>query len=654
MQKILLLVILNFLTLCFLTAQESKTYQIIQKSEKGVPVFIRFNSNTDVSHENLFGKMKDEFGFQENDKFILEKTSKDNIGFIHYKYHQVYKGIPLFGAQFIIHEKNGLATSANGKFIPNLSIDIVPSISKDEAIKKAQLYLNFEKYSWQNEAMEKELKERTKDLKATYYPSPELVIAPVNGNYEKAEFRLCWKFSVSGIKLTDAFVVFIDAHAGKLIDKISQVHNSDVTGLLNTYYYGEQSMQVQNNSTPPFYVLGENETRGPTNTQIINNYDFRNYSDTDSGIAITNNTLSFDFDPISVGNHWAIEKSYDFFYSRYQRNSYDNLGAPINIWSHFNNKLNNAFWTETYKAMVFGDGDSSNTTSSPYQFGPWGSLDVAGHELYHAYTAHSSGLSLKGESGALNESFSDIMGAGVEYSVLGVQSGLWTFGEQSAVISNEYVRSLSNPKLKQHPNTYHGQYWISVNDTSKANDDGGVHYNCGVQNYWFYLLTEGGSGTVDDLGTNSYNITGIGIEDALAVAYYTNTNFLVGSATYNDAMNASVEVARQLFGETSSSVQSVKDAWCAVGLDCTTTGINETNNNLSISIYPNPANNMVTIQSDGKPTQVSLYDLTGRQVISTQMRGVKNNLDVSALSQGMYVIQFQESEKFYQTKFIKQ
>lgn len=274
-------------------------------------------------------------------------------------------------------------------------------------------------------------------------------------------------------------------------------------------------------------------------------------------------------------------------------------------------------------------------------------MDLTGHELSHAYTAHTSGLIYQGESGALDESFSDIFGTGIENYALGTNN--WTIAED-IYISSDYLRSLSNPKAKGDPNTYLGQYWRDT--TLGSADFGGVHHNCGVQNYWFYLLSQGGSGTNDN--GNSYNVTGIGIDSALAVAYRNNTVYLTSISNYNDAMQGSVAAAYDLFGDASPKYQSVKAAWCAVGLNCNSVGINEPNNELNISIYPNPASNQVTILSDGKPMLVMFYDLMGKEIISRQFSGISNNLDVSRIAKGMYVLKILEGENEYQQKIVIQ
>jgi Zn-dependent metalloprotease len=154
--------------------------------------------------------------------------------------------------------------------------------------------------------------------------------------------------------------------------------------------------------------------------------------------------------------------------------------------------------------MVYGMGDGINCN-------PVVGLDVEGHEFSHMVINNNGngGLTYQGESGALNESFADIFGTCVEFYAS--SSPNWTIGENVMINSPFFMRSMSNPNLgfQPQPDTYLGTNW---QPTSNSSDNGGVHTNSGVQNYWFYLLCQGGSGT-NDLG-NSYSVTGIGITQA--------------------------------------------------------------------------------------------------------------------------------------------
>ena len=118
---------------------------------------------------------------------------------------------------------------------------------------------------------------------------------------------------------------------------------------------------------------------------------------------------------------------------------------------------------------------------------------------------------------------------------------------------------MSDPNSHGHPDTYMGDYWYYGSD-----DNGGVHINSGVQNYWFYLLCEGGSGQNDS--ANYYNITAIGIDKAAAIAYRNLTVYLGPNSNYEDARFYSIQSAVDLYGSCSNEVVQVTNAWYAVGV----------------------------------------------------------------------------------------
>ncbi len=254
-----------------------------------------------------------------------------------------------------------------------------------------------------------------------------------------------------------------------------------------------------------------------------------------------------------VGIHWASEQTYDFFYKTFNRNSFDDEGGAIVSyadWMEGDDQFN-AFWAGDFAAYGAGNGEN---------IGSFGTIDVVGHEITHGVTRHSANLVYQGESGALNESFSDIFGAAVEFYTEGKDKGEWLMGED-IFTSSRALRSMENPKEYEDPDTYLGTYWV---DVQEKNDNGGVHTNSGVQNHWFYLLSEGGEGRNDDY--LSYNVAGIGLDNATSIAYRNLTLYLMPDSKYYDAALYSIQSAIDLYGEGSQQVQSTLDAWDAVGI----------------------------------------------------------------------------------------
>ena len=275
--------------------------------------------------------------------------------------------------------------------------------------------------------------------------------------------------------------------------------------------------------------------------------------------------------------HWGMEKTIDFYREKFNRNSYDNRGSvvyqlvnpPSTGFGVLGSIYANACALGEYNPalMIYGMGEISSKNEQKFKSSrPWVSLDIMAHEYSHLVSDHNGngGLEYVGESGALNESFSDIMGI----SVLKYATGYvgWLCGSDIMIyVSN--LRSMENPKNSQdglaaQPNTYGGVYWADPQD--RFTDHGGVHTNSGVQNYWFYLLTEGGSGANDI--NNTFEVLGIGIDKAVQIAYRNLIYYLTPEATHEDARNGSIQAAIDLYGEDSQEHQSVMNAWYAVGV----------------------------------------------------------------------------------------
>lgn len=265
--------------------------------------------------------------------------------------------------------------------------------------------------------------------------------------------------------------------------------------------------------------------------------------------------------------HWGMEKVKQFYKETFDRDSYDNnhglirqyYNPPNNFAGQNVGMPNNAFALEApFNIMVYGTGDG-------VMMGPLVAIDVAGHEYSHLVIGNNGkgGLIYQGEPGALNESFADIFGTAIEF--YGSDNPNWDLGENVALMGTN-LRSMSNPKnpggLSQQPSTYEGPLWI--NPANLGYDNGGVHINSGIQNYWYYLLSEGGSGTNDN--QDSFEVEGIGIDKATEIAYFNLMNYLTPYAKYKDAYIGAMEASKSLFDFPSHEYMQTAKAWYAVGV----------------------------------------------------------------------------------------
>jgi Zn-dependent metalloprotease len=264
--------------------------------------------------------------------------------------------------------------------------------------------------------------------------------------------------------------------------------------------------------------------------------------------------------------HWGIEKAHDFYFTVFNRNGFDGNGGLLKQYLNIPNELinsmpNNAFALGTpYNIMGYGFGDGINMN-------PFVALDAAGHEFSHLVINNNGtgGLSYERESGALNESFADIFGTSIEFHIK-PSSANWTIFEDVILPTGNFARSMANPKLKNQPDTYNGEFWENPNCgiPTQNNNFCGVHTNSGVQNKWFYLLSQGGNGT-NDLN-NNYTVTGIGINKARQIAYKNLVTYLSPTATYMDSFYGSLLAAQVEYGANSQEYNSVRQAWYAVGI----------------------------------------------------------------------------------------
>jgi Zn-dependent metalloprotease len=244
--------------------------------------------------------------------------------------------------------------------------------------------------------------------------------------------------------------------------------------------------------------------------------------------------------------------TYDFYNQVFQRNSVDNHGMRLDSTVHYNQSFNNAFWDGTQ--MVYGDGDGvifvHFTTC----------IDVIGHELTHGVTQFTSKLEYEGQSGALNEHFSDVMGSLVKQWTLKQTAAQadWLIGKGllGPGIKGIALRSMkapgtaySDPKtLGRDPQPGHMKDYVNTNQ-----DNGGVHINSGVPNKAFFNVASA-------LGGNAW-------EKAGKIWYSAFTNKLGPAAQFADAANATYETAGELYGVGNAEQIAVGEGWKNVGVN---------------------------------------------------------------------------------------
>jgi Zn-dependent metalloprotease len=430
----------------------------------------------------------------------------------------------------------------SGEIIRQQPDNITFTLTEEEALQAALRYMNAEVYMWQDSNAEALLKQFQNNAGATYYPVGEKVIAPDSTSFIGTKLKTAYKFNIYAKQPHNRKMVYVDAQTGEILYASPLILFDNEIGTAHTQYSGIQP--INTTSQGGQYILQDN-TRGD-GIKTLNCNRIESYSNVTEFYDNDNvwNNVNANLDQYATDAHFATMKTYDYYLTQHGRNSLDDMGYPLWSYMHFGYNYGNAFWNGQF--MTYGDGDGGTT--------PFVALDIAGHEITHGLTSMTADLYYEGESGALNEAFSDIFGVSIEHYARPNNTN-WTMGEDIGYV----IRSMSDPNAYGYPKTYHGLYWFTGSD-----DNGGVHYNSSVLSYWFYLLCTGGSG-VNDFG-NQYNVTAISREHAEAIAFRTLTLYLYSYSDYTDTYYAAIEAATDLYGSCSPEVQSVGNAFYAIGV----------------------------------------------------------------------------------------
>jgi len=243
----------------------------------------------------------------------------------------------------------------------------------------------------------------------------------------------------------------------------------------------------------------------------------------------------------------AVNDAYDGFGATYKyywealgRNSIDNAGMPILGLVHFSTNYDNAFW-DGAGHMFFGDGDGQ-------LFKPLtGSLDVIGHELTHGVTQYSANLVYQGQSGALNESLSDVHGSLVkQYAKKQTAAQAdWLIGND--IVGPSLAPALRSMKAPGTANKFDKQPADMDHYVNTASDNGGVHTNSGIPNHAFYIVAT-------TLGGNAWTKAGRIWYDAVRDPQVKPT------AGFKVFARATVRQAQIRFGD-GAEVNAVKAGW---------------------------------------------------------------------------------------------
>jgi bacillolysin len=508
------------------------------------------------------------------EEFTVRRQAQDDLGMKHIRFQQSYQGLKVIGCELTAHfAADGTLKTVGGYYEPGIDVPTTATISGQAATSKA-----------------------VSDLASFYATGKprdlELVVFPWEGkNY------LAWRMFVYTDLPNGRWEYFVDALNGEVIYKANRIMESAAIGT-GTGVMGTLRTHIDTDLSGSTYSMKDNTRQLANNPHGHNgqmpagSYLQTNYATTSLPGSIAtdaDNVWDLSTQAPAVDGQVYSALVYDWWLAAFNRNGYNGSGATmLTIVNYSAEGDNNAYW------------DGSRIVIWSFSSG-WRSLagcpDVIAHEWGHAVTETESNLVYQKEPGALNESFSDMMGAAFEFAHDSMDIPDWYMGENGRT-SGVPFRDMSNPHAYTDPDYYgtSDPYWVDVVSCSPSsfNDYCGVHTNSGVGNKWFYLLSAGGT-------HHSITVTGIGVANAIKVAYRANANYWTTSSTYANAALGTISAANDL-DPSGTWASQVALAWNAVGVSTPGPSLNFT--------YP-----------DGTPTVLTPSQPTSFQVVASGSLG---------------------------------
>ena len=503
----------------------------------------------------------------------IEKEDIDEFGMKHYLLKLEIYGIPIEDGVYSAHySKDGELMHVVGKYdrsdIPKEKV--LPVISRSDAFQIAKdAFISKQKISVPD--LQKSITAELTNFFNGGKIDPQLVYFRPE---KKASLKLCFKVDVLSEELERFLTFYIDAVTGSLLKTMG--HRTQAIATVETVYNGSQTVQVEWRGWPySYYYLRHDGFSTPIETRNSSIRDgfptcqpwgFGNLN----RVHKDNTYWPVDYAANAASSHWAVKEAYTVFKNIYGRTygTFSSSGGEIRMENNYT--TNGPFYEPGGSYDYIHVGQTFGTA------GFEGTLDVIAHEFTHGVMYHARNIDTSAynndETGSLCESFADIFGIMVEY---------YTTTTTDYIVGSNlldyFKRSFQNPRAypsyavyapwdascvcqiayltpRTVPLYYHeSPYWIfNLNE-------GPAHINNSVQNYWFYLLANGGT----QLGVT---VSGIGLTYASRIAYRNMVYYLSNDSEFDDMRQASIINAAALYGECSNQYDQVQNAWAAVGV----------------------------------------------------------------------------------------
>lgn len=436
----------------------------------------------------------------------LANIAEDELGMSHLQYNQVINGVPVFGAGTKVHvDRSGIIRAASGRVADAPAVNTIPAISSDEAASHANSL-----WSAQGRAASPQV------LSSTLYVYDPNIISPLSSSAP----QLAWAVRLYSDYSAEHELYFISAENGSLLGQLP-----GGTRLNRQVYdcsYGDGYCYLDIYHAPWNYTFGRSEGKPARGYNPWYQYHY----------SLSVNDTDRVYDGFMLADAYLLEK-----FGRNGANGYGGAGDGAQVPSGASRGysfIERAGYPECPNAFFDGIGRLYFCVGLV-------TADVMAHEYFHAVTHFTAGLVYQGESGALNESFSDIFGEAVEYYAFGAND--WVMG--AGTLWQVGLRSLANPTFVYthpyygpsgpYPDRFYSPYYYCGSD-----DHGGVHTNNGVLNHAAYLTAMGGS-------YNGCSIAGLGRDKEERIFYRALTRYLSAASRFSDAYHALLAACGDLY-----------------------------------------------------------------------------------------------------------
>jgi bacillolysin len=504
------------------------------------PVFIEksvtpLKSATGTSHEERFFSFLRESEdithiTNPRESFKISGIHTDKQGITRIRAIQQYKGIDIYGSESTLH------LSAQKERFTGKLFQVGPDVAttpRTDIVQSLQIVRD----DLQKRTLFRELTDKEKKLLHYDSPSFSLVIIEQDEN----NYALAWEIAIRP-NFIEEWKYFVDAREGKIIRKFNNTM-SDGPMTATGYDLNNQLRTIDvylESGTYYLYNRAEAMFNETTEEGAIITLDADNTSTSDLDYKYVTSANNSWTQKAAISAHYNATLSYEYFASKFGRNSINGLGGNIlslvNVAEDDGSSMENAFWNG--QAVFYGNGGTHFKSLA-------GGLDAAAHELGHGVVSNTANLEYFGQSGAINESFADIFGAMVDRDD-------WLIGEdivRTAYYPSGALRNMADPHNGGDNTDY---YWQPAHVSEMylgKEDNGGVHINNSIGSHAYYLFA-----------------TAVGKDKAEQVFYKALTEYLTKTSQFIDFRIAVVEAAKDLYGNTSQEAAEAGEAFDAVGI----------------------------------------------------------------------------------------